>query len=279
MIAASQRRRRPRHTSRPSMSGSPRSSSTTSAAAAARACAPVPTTSTWYPAPVSPRAIEFAIPGSSSTTKAWIRRPPPLPLAVTGPPYDARAGTRLRSTGGKRPGPSAGAAARQSGVPEICVLVQCQSLISGAAQHGAAGAVLRGGNFSLMTGLRAQGRIRRLAVVAFTVAALGASGVSAAAAATSTGSTAAKPVAGSSAKRAATPAAKTATQKAAPQKTAAPKVRPHAFSLPEQPGLAGKFVAAGPTRLLDTRKGLGTGGVVAPVGQVPLLLDVSQVAG
>ena len=119
-----------------------------------------------------------------------------------------------------------------------------------------------------------------MAVVAFTVAALGASGVSAAAAATSTGSTAAtKPVAGSSAKRAATPAAKAAPQKAAAPKAAAPKVRPHAFSLPEQPGLAGKFVAAGPTRLLDTRKGIGTGGVVAPVGQVPLLLDVSQVAG
>ena len=56
------------------------------------------------------------------------------------------------------------------------------------------------------------------------------------------------------------------------------KVQPHEnVSLPEQPNLAGHFVATAPTRLLDTRKGIG--GVSAPVGQNPVMLDVSHVTG
>ncbi|WP_406094668.1 hypothetical protein [Kitasatospora purpeofusca] len=50
-------------------------------------------------------------------------------------------------------------------------------------------------------------------------------------------------------------------------------------ALPDQQDLAGAFVPSGPTRLLDTRDGTGTGGDVRPVGQSPLLLDVSDVSG
>jgi hypothetical protein len=55
---------------------------------------------------------------------------------------------------------------------------------------------------------------------------------------------------------------------------AKPKVN---VSIPEQPDLAGHFVPTAPTRLLDTRKGIG--GVSSPVGQKPVLLDVSHVTG
>ncbi|MFJ4092968.1 hypothetical protein ACIPYS_15410 [Kitasatospora sp. NPDC089913] len=50
-------------------------------------------------------------------------------------------------------------------------------------------------------------------------------------------------------------------------------------TLPYQQDLAGAFVPSGPTRLLDTRDGTGTGGDVRPVGQSPLVLDVSEVSG
>ncbi|MDY0816623.1 hypothetical protein [Kitasatospora purpeofusca] len=50
-------------------------------------------------------------------------------------------------------------------------------------------------------------------------------------------------------------------------------------TIPGQPDLSGAFVPSGPTRLLDTRDGTGTGGDVRPVGQNPLLLDISQVSG
>ncbi|GAA0679944.1 hypothetical protein GCM10010193_37020 [Kitasatospora atroaurantiaca] len=71
------------------------------------------------------------------------------------------------------------------------------------------------------------------------------------------------------------PAAKPASA-AKPGPTAG--VQPRS-ALPGQPNLAGGFVPSGPTRLLDTRYGIGTDGVVAPIGQVPLVLDVSGVSG
>ncbi|MFE4518260.1 hypothetical protein ACFRMQ_29240, partial [Kitasatospora sp. NPDC056783] len=94
------------------------------------------------------------------------------------------------------------------------------------------------------------------------------------------------------------PAAGTAVAAPNPARTAAPTAAPTAASpapakaapdakpapaasatLPGDPNLIGAFVPAGPTRLLDTRDGTGTGGVVRPLAQSRLVLDVSQVAG
>lgn len=73
--------------------------------------------------------------------------------------------------------------------------------------------------------------------------------------------------------------------KATPKKTTAKavpgtrsQIRP-GITLPEQYNLDGNFVPAGPTRLLDTRSGTGTHGVVAKVGENALRLDVSQITG
>jgi len=55
-------------------------------------------------------------------------------------------------------------------------------------------------------------------------------------------------------------------------------VRPH-DALPDEPYLNGAFVPVSPSRVLDTRVGLGTGGVAARLGQNPLMLDVSGVTG
>jgi hypothetical protein len=55
-------------------------------------------------------------------------------------------------------------------------------------------------------------------------------------------------------------------------------VSPH-DALPDEPYLNGAFVPVAPDRVLDTRSGVGTGGVVAKVGQNPLLLNVSGVTG
>jgi len=55
-------------------------------------------------------------------------------------------------------------------------------------------------------------------------------------------------------------------------------IRPH-DALPDEPYLNGAFVPVTPDRVLDTRNGVGTGGVAAKVGQNPLMLDVSGVTG
>ena len=120
-------------------------------------------------------------------------------------------------------------------------------------------------------GLRS--RLGRWALVATAVAALGAAGLAdaSAASAASTGST------GTSAQSTVTSKAST---KAATGSSDSSKLRSNINeSLPEQPNLAGHFVPTAPTRLLDTRSGLGLGGVAAPVGQNPVMLDVSQVTG
>ncbi|MFB8235061.1 hypothetical protein ACFC58_00700 [Kitasatospora purpeofusca] len=70
--------------------------------------------------------------------------------------------------------------------------------------------------------------------------------------------------------------AATATAPAAPAEATAKLA---GGALPNQQDLAGAFVPSGPTRLLDTRDGTGTGGDVRPVGQSPLILDVSDVSG
>ena len=73
-------------------------------------------------------------------------------------------------------------------------------------------------------------------------------------------------------------AASKSSQSSEGSKAAESKVRPEDnVSLPDQPNLAGHFVPTAPMRLLDTRK--GTGGVSAPVGQNPVMLDVSHVTG
>ncbi|GAA1166202.1 hypothetical protein GCM10009664_37570 [Kitasatospora gansuensis] len=64
----------------------------------------------------------------------------------------------------------------------------------------------------------------------------------------------------------------------AADRPAAGEVKPR-LALPQQPELAGGFVPTTPTRLLDTREGVGTEGVSGPIGQSPLVLDVSGVSG
>ncbi|KOV36972.1 hypothetical protein ADK60_05350 [Streptomyces sp. XY431] len=81
---------------------------------------------------------------------------------------------------------------------------------------------------------------------------------------------------------AAGPATAPATAAAAPAAPASPgetTAKLAGGALPNQQDLAGAFVPSGPTRLLDTRDGTGTGGDVRPVGQSPLILDVSDVSG
>ena len=86
------------------------------------------------------------------------------------------------------------------------------------------------------------------------------------------------PVAGTSAKPVAMASSGTSASANATTTARKSQIRP-AISLPEQRNLDGAFVAAGPTRLLDTRHGIGTHGVVAKVGHNPLRLDVSQISG
>lgn len=85
---------------------------------------------------------------------------------------------------------------------------------------------------------------------------------------------------GAAAASAASPAqtSKQAAHTAKPRTTgSSSKVKPNEnLSLPEQPDLAGHFVPTAPTRLLDTRGGTGATG---PVGQNPVMLDVSKVTG
>jgi hypothetical protein len=50
-------------------------------------------------------------------------------------------------------------------------------------------------------------------------------------------------------------------------------------AVPDLPNLNGEFVPIAPDRVLDTRVGTGTGGVVAKVGQNPLMLNVSGITG
>lgn len=75
------------------------------------------------------------------------------------------------------------------------------------------------------------------------------------------------------------------TTKTAPTKTKAKAkpqgvTTPHSIpTLPQQPDLDGSFVAVGPTRVLDTRNGTGTHGVVAKLGAHPVMLDISGVTG
>ncbi|WP_063774103.1 RHS repeat domain-containing protein [Streptacidiphilus rugosus] len=64
----------------------------------------------------------------------------------------------------------------------------------------------------------------------------------------------------------------------APSKSHAAKIG-RDVALPEQPYLNGSFVAAGPTRLLDTRTGIGNHGVAAKIGQHAFFLDVSKISG
>jgi hypothetical protein len=51
------------------------------------------------------------------------------------------------------------------------------------------------------------------------------------------------------------------------------------YTIPEQPNLNGAFVPVTPVRVLDTRSGIGTQGVKAPVGQNTILLNVSGITG
>ena len=51
------------------------------------------------------------------------------------------------------------------------------------------------------------------------------------------------------------------------------------YALQDQQNLNGEFVPVTPVRVLDTRKGTGTGGAVAKLGQNPLLLDLSAITG
>ncbi|WP_328957710.1 hypothetical protein [Kitasatospora purpeofusca] len=78
---------------------------------------------------------------------------------------------------------------------------------------------------------------------------------------------------------AAGPATAPATAAAAPAAPGEATAKLAGGTIPGQPDLSGAFVPSGPTRLLDTRDGTGTGGDVRPVGQSPLLLDFSQVSG
>ncbi|WP_199815199.1 MULTISPECIES: hypothetical protein [Streptomyces] len=93
---------------------------------------------------------------------------------------------------------------------------------------------------------------------------------------TTAGTTAAAPTPAPPTAAAAAPAAGSPTT-AAPAEQSSKSAAAASATLPGQLSLAGAFVPAGPTRLLDTRD--GTGGVVRPIGQSPLILDVSQVPG
>ncbi|WP_063772009.1 beta strand repeat-containing protein [Kitasatospora mediocidica] len=116
---------------------------------------------------------------------------------------------------------------------------------------------------------RSQRGLRRWVAVAAVTMAMVASAGTAATATAATGAPSAAPTTG-------TPT--TSTPKAVSTAPKAAAAKPH-ISLPEQHDLSGAFVPAGPTRLLDTRDGTGTHGLVKPVGNNPLLLDVSQVTG
>src|SRR5258707_14789224 len=117
--------------------------------------------------------------------------------------------------------------------------------------------------------------LRRWVFAAVTAAALAASGTGAAVASTGSSIAGVHP---SSKSGAGSGSGSAAASRAKPS-VAGPKAQPPAYWLPDQPNLAGTFVPHGPTRLPDTRKGTGTNGVIAPVGQVPLLLDVSRSPG
>ena len=110
-------------------------------------------------------------------------------------------------------------------------------------------------------------RIRRWTAAGAILLAATAAGIPAATAASAAP---AKAVSAASAKSAASPkSASSATRHAA---------RP-AFSLPEQYDLNGAFVPVSPVRVLDTRSGVGTGGLKAKVGQNVIALDVSGITG
>jgi len=60
--------------------------------------------------------------------------------------------------------------------------------------------------------------------------------------------------------------------------TSTKNVKPD-YTLPEQTNLNGAFVPISPTRVLDTRTGVGTQGRTGPVGQGPISLDLSGITG